>query len=140
MRQVLKIHINIIRDRICWKCEESFSNTNFPFVMRLEQEKHYSASMCYFKDVEIQLFQFQHNKLMKILGKNGIDKTETNFISSLYWNQTATVRVDNNHTKSVEILRVLPLQLFNIHVEEILREALIDKKMGMSLKEKKINN
>lgn len=88
----------------------------------------------------------QHGKMMEILQKTGIDNRDLRIISNLYWNQTASVRIEGEQTEEVRILRgvrqgcILSPTLFNLYSEHIFREALQDLEEGIAINGRKLNN
>ena len=67
-------------------------------------------------------------------------------ISNLYWNQLASVKVDEHDTEYINIQRgvrqgcILSPMLFNVYSEEIFREALHEVNAGILLNGEYINN
>jgi Reverse transcriptase (RNA-dependent DNA polymerase) len=99
-----------------------------------------------FIDYQRAFDNVQHEKLANILKRIGIDDRDLRIIMNLYWNQTASVRVDGENTEEVTIQRgvrqgcVLSPLLFNLYSEEIFREALDGQHEGILVNGECLNN
>ncbi|KAI5707563.1 hypothetical protein M8J77_011831 [Diaphorina citri] len=84
--------------------------------------------------------------MIKILKKTGIDDKDLKIITNLYWNQSATIRVDGEQTEAIKIERgvrqgcILSPLLFNIYSEQIFKEALEEVDEGIPLNGERLNN
>lgn len=83
---------------------------------------------------------------MEILKKCGIDDRDLKIIRNLYWNQSATIKVDGEQTEDIQIQRgvrqgciVSPI-LFNIYSEQIFLEALEDAEEVIPINGTRLNN
>ena len=83
--------------------------------------------MC-FVDYSKAFDNVRHDQLIEILQNIGIDDKDIRIVTSLYWNQTARVKVGNAFTESIEIGKgvrqgcVLSPLLFNIYSEQIFKK------------------
>ena len=81
-----------------------------------------------FIDYEKAFDKVRHEELMMMLEELQIDGKEMRLIRNLYWNQKATVRIQDEVTKYQNIRRgvrqgcVMSPDLFNLYGEIILRE------------------
>lgn len=161
MSHLLKTFLKVIHKRIYNRCENLISRNQFGFVNAMGTREALFAvqvlvQRC--RDVNLDVYcclidyakafdRVQHGKMMEILKKTGIDTNDLNIISSLYWGQSATIRVDGETTEAVKIMRgvrqgcVLSPLLFNIYSEQIFKEALDDEEEeGISINGKKLSN
>ena len=160
MSHVLKIFLKIIQARIYRKCEACLSDTQFGFRSGMgTREALFSIQVliqrC--RDVSVDVYacfidyqkafdRVKHNKLVEILLELGLDGKDVRIIERLYWNQSASVRVDGHNTANIEIQRgvrqgcVLSPLLFNIYSERIFSEALDGKTEGILLNGEVVNN
>lgn len=78
-----------------------------------------------FIDFEKAFDKVQHDKLKQILIEKNINSKDLQIIKCLYWNQTAQIKVDEELSEDIMILRgvrqgcVLSPMLFNIYSEAI---------------------
>lgn len=99
-----------------------------------------------FIDYQKAFDRVQHTKMIQILEGLGLNKKDLRIIVNLYWNQTASVRVNNESTEAVKIMRgvrqgcVLSPVLFNIYSEHIFREALETEHIGVNVNGEILNN
>ncbi|KAF2899644.1 hypothetical protein ILUMI_06531 [Ignelater luminosus] len=83
------------------------------------------------------LDRVQHDKLLQTLKTAEVDDKDIRIIENLYWHQSANVQVGNQLTNEIEIKRgvrqgcILSPLLFNLHFEQICKEALDDTKAGI---------
>ena len=88
---------------------------------------------------------FKHDMLFEILSKAGVPDKEINIIKSLYLQQKATVRYENETSEEITIKRgvrqgcILSPCLFNIYTEYLIREALEDGE-GININGQNITN
>ena len=85
-----------------------------------------------------------HDKLITCLKSIGLDGKDINLIASLYWNQKAAIRIEDQLSEHTKIQRgvrqgcVLSPYLFNIYTELIFRES--QDLDGVKINGKNINN
>lgn len=78
-----------------------------------------------FIDYEKAFDKVRHEKLIEILQKIGIDGKDLQFITILYWNQQAKIRINNTLSNDIKIRRgvgqgcILSPILFNLYSEKI---------------------
>jgi hypothetical protein len=160
MSHVLKLFLKVIQGRIYNKCEETITESQFGFrnglgtrdalfcmqvlVQRcMDMKKDIYAC---FIDYEKAFDRVQHEKLIKILQRIGLDYRDIRIIVNLYWNQKAAVSVEDSLSADIQIRRgvrqgcVLSPMLFNIYSEAILAEALNDTMEGIVINGEVINN
>ncbi|KAI5753273.1 hypothetical protein M8J77_025408 [Diaphorina citri] len=88
----------------------------------------------------------QHQKLIDILKSKNIDSHDIRIISNLYWNQTARIKVDDELSDEIKIMRgvrqgcLLSPLLFNIYSEAIFEEAILHAQMGIKINGQFVNN
>ena len=160
MNHVLKIFLKIIHSRIYKKCEENMGEMQFGFRNALgTREALFTLQVliqrC--RDVSCDVYicfidyakafdRCQHHKMISALQKLGIDDKDIRLITNLYWNQSAQVKVEDQLTDQVKIMRgvrqgcVLSPILFNIYSEEIFAEALTNLELGIRINGEFINN
>ncbi|XP_060527658.1 uncharacterized protein LOC132702847 [Cylas formicarius] len=89
------------------------------------------VSAC-FIDYQKAFDNVQHNKLIEILKEIGLGEKDLRIIANLYWQQTASVRIEGEESKDTLTERgvcqgcVLSPLLFNVYLERIFHEALED--------------
>ncbi|KAI5707314.1 hypothetical protein M8J77_000030 [Diaphorina citri] len=161
MCHVLKILLKIIQQRTYMKIEEKMSNSQFGFrnglgtrealfsiqvlIQKLRNNDN-DAYIC-FIDFEKAFDKLKHDKLIEILENIGLEEKDIRLIKTLYWHQSASVRLEgNNYTEPVNIKRgtrqgcVLSPQFFNIYSEYIFKEALANITHGVTIGDETINN
>ncbi|KAL1447016.1 hypothetical protein WDU94_015647 [Cyamophila willieti] len=160
MSHMLKLFLKIIHKRIYRQCEEQIAPNQFGFVNAVgTREALFSVQVLFQKcrDVSCNVFaclidykkafdRVRHEQMMEILKRTGIDGKDLKIIANLYWNQSAILRIDGDHTDQVKILRgvrqgcnISPL-IFNLYSEHIFGEALQDIDEGISINGVKLNN
>lgn len=163
MSQTLKIFLKIIHNRIYKRCEAVISESQFGFrnglgtrealfslqiLVERCRDVNVDVYLC-FVDYEKAFDRVQHEKLLEILTKIGLDDKDVRIIMNLYWNQTADVRVEGESTEQIKILRgvrqgcILSPLLFNIYSEAIFTEALNGgeyREEGININGKRLNN
>lgn len=88
----------------------------------------------------------KHNKMITVLQDSGIDGKDLRIIKNLYWNQSAHIKINNEKTEEVKILRgvrqgcILSPLIFNLYSEAIFQEALEHIEAGILLNGELINN
>lgn len=91
-----------------------------------------------FVDSEKAIEKVQHEKFKNILKSKDIDNSDIKIICNLYWCQTATVKVKNELTEIIEILRgvrqdcISPI-LFSVYSEAIFQETLTEITEGETI-------
>ena len=99
--------------------------------------------ICYI-DYEKAFDRMYHEKLIRALKKLPIDITDLKLIENLYWNQTASIRLEQGESNDFEIKRgvrqgcVLSPKLFNLYTEEIFQKA--DELPGINIGGTNITN
>ena len=158
MSHTLKLLLKILMARIRNKIQPEISETQFGFVkdkgttnaiftmtMLTERciEMQKDLYLC-FIDYSKAFDKVRHEDLFNILNKLDIDGKDLRILSNLYWRQTATVKIDGEHSEETPIRRgvrqgcILSPDLFNLYSENILRE--IENIQGISLGGRNINN
>lgn len=67
----------------------------------------------------------QHQKMIDVLKNIGLDEKDLRIITNLYWNQSASVRLGEENTDEIRILRgvrqgcILSPLIFNLYAEQI---------------------
>ncbi|XP_072402422.1 uncharacterized protein [Diabrotica undecimpunctata] len=88
----------------------------------------------------------KHEKIIEVLHKIGVDYKDIRTIASLYWGQTAKVKVGSTFTNKIEIKKgvrqgcILSPILFNIYSEEVFKTALEESTVGIKINGEIINN
>lgn len=160
INHITKLFLKVIHRRIYSKCEEHISETQFGFREGLgTREAIFSLQVLIQRcrdvsqDVHICFIDFskafdnvRHDKLIQILKTSNIDEKDIRVITNLYWEQRATVKLDNaNVSEEMKICRgvrqgcVLSPTLFNLYSEGIFREAL-EGQQGIKINGQPINN
>lgn len=160
MSHTLKIFLKIIHRRIYKKCEENFNNTQFGFrngfgtrealfsinvLIQRCRDVNQDVHLC-FIDYQKAFDRVKHNKLIRLLQNIGLDTRDIKLIENLYWNQTASILVEDNSTPDIEICRgvrqgcILSPLLFNVYSETIFNNALNDRTEGININGQIINN
>jgi hypothetical protein len=99
-----------------------------------------------FIDYEKAFDRVQHNKLINILRKLGLDNKDVRLIENLYWNQKATLKLEEVTVQNLQINRgvrqgcILSPLLFNIYSEEIFKDATNSINKGIKVNGVFINN
>uniref|UniRef100_A0A8D8PQH9 Craniofacial development protein 2 n=1 Tax=Cacopsylla melanoneura TaxID=428564 RepID=A0A8D8PQH9_9HEMI len=160
MNHLLKIFLKIIHGRIYNRCEEQVSDSQFGFRRAVgTREALFSIQVLFqrCRDVSCPIYacfidykkafdRVQHVKMIEVLQKTGIDAKDLRIIRYLYWNQVASVKLEDHNTGDIQIMRgvrqgcVLSPVIFNVYSEFIFREALQNTEAGILLNGKKINN
>ncbi|KAL1446308.1 hypothetical protein WDU94_012325 [Cyamophila willieti] len=160
MSHLLKISLKIIHKRIYKRCEDQISRNQFGFVNAVGTREALFAvqvlvQRC--RDVNCDVFcclidyqkafdRVQHEKMVEILKKTGIDERDLKIIINLYWEQRAKMRVDLETTEAIKIKRgvrqgcILSPLIFNIYSEQIFKEALEEEEDGILINGERINN
>ncbi|KAI5734561.1 hypothetical protein M8J77_007970 [Diaphorina citri] len=161
MSHTLKLFLKIIHLRIYEKLEAGISDSQFGFrsgmgtrealfavnilIQRcLDLNKDIHAC---FIDFEKAFDKVQHEKLKQILIQKNINTKDIQIITSLYWNQTAKIKVEEGLSEDIMILRgvrqgcVLSPLLFNTYSEAIFEETLKEHKdKGIKIGNEVVNN
>ena len=139
MSHVLKLFLKIVHSRIYTKCEENIGRSQFGFkngfgtrealfsiqvLIQRCRDVNVDVYAC-FVDYEKAFDTVQHDKLITILQEIGLDGRDIRLIANLYWNQTADIRINNQTSEEIPIMRgvrqgcVLSPLLFNLYAEKI---------------------
>lgn len=161
MSHLLKIFLKIIHKRIYKICEERISDTQFGFMKGVGTRDALFSIQVLFqrcRDVNCDIFacfidyekafdKIQHEKMMQILKDTGIDGKNLRIIRNLYWNQSASIRLNSEEcTDEVNIRRgvrqgcILSPLIFNLYSEEIFNEALEGEEHGILVNGERLNN
>lgn len=160
MSHTLKVFLKVIHNRIYKKLDEHIGESQFGFRNATGTREalfaiNILAQRC--RDVNVELHacfidyekafdRVRHSKLISILKNKGIDSNIINLIQTLYWNQKATIRIENQTSEEIKICRgvrqgcILSPTLFNIYSEEIFCHALANTSAGVVVNGKIINN
>ncbi|XKL64613.1 hypothetical protein PGB90_004699 [Kerria lacca] len=161
MSHILKIFLKVIHNRIYKKCEEHYGSTQFGFKkgmgtrealfsMKILMQKCYDFQqdlyIC-FIDYEKAFDTVKHEPLIKMLEEIGLDGKDIRIIAKLYWNQSATVKIDNNLTteniaisKGVRQDCILSPLLFNVYLEKVFQTGKNSEKFGIKANGVKVWN
>ena len=110
----------------------------------LQYQKRPIASIA--RNTERAFDTVRRDKLITILQEIGLDGRDIRLIANLYWNQTADIRINNQTSGKISIMRrvrqgcVLSPLLFNLYAEKIFREPVEDKTKGIIANGIVINN
>lgn len=160
MSHLLKLFLKVIHKRIYRICEEQIGPNQFGFVNAVgTREALFSVQVLFQKcrDVSCDVFaclidykkafdRVRHDQMIDVLKKTGMDGKDLRIIANLYWNQSAVLRVDGEHTEQVKILRgvrqgcVISPLIFNLYSEHIFKEALKEIEEGISINGLRLNN
>lgn len=160
MDHLLKVFLKIIHKRIYRLCEEPLSPTQFGFRNAIgTREALFSVQVLFqrCRDMDVNIYacfidyqkafdRIQHHKMIDILKNARLDDKDLRIITKLYWNQTASVRLEGGNTDEIRILRgvrqgcVLSSLLFNLYAEQIFNEALENIEAGILINGEKLNN
>ncbi|CAH1224416.1 unnamed protein product [Diabrotica balteata] len=160
MSHTLKVLLKIIHKRIYERLEEDISETQFGFrngmgtreglfainiLIQRCRDVSVDLHLC-FVDYEKAFDKVRHKKLISILMNKRIDSKIINIVQTLYWNQSAIVQIDGQHSEEMRICRgvrqgcVLSPLLFNLYSEEIFQNTLNNIEAGVTVNGKLINN
>ena len=128
MRMKNKIKPEIAKEQYGFMPDKGTRNAIFILRMLIERtiEVKHDIYLC-FLDYTKAFDRVKHANLFEILQNLDIDGKDLRLIRNLYWDQKATVRVNNEHSEYINIKRgvrqgcVLSPDLFNIYSEMILR-------------------
>lgn len=99
-----------------------------------------------FIDFEKAFDRISHGLLFEYLEQKRVNSYELRLLKYLYYNQVATIKVDEVFTRKIPIKRgvrqgcVLSPTLFNVYSEEIFRESLTDRSEGVRIGGETVNN
>lgn len=160
MSHVLKVFLAIIHNRIRPQSDDQLGESQFGFrsgmgtrealfalnvLVQKCRDMQNDVILC-FIDYEKAFDRVQHDILLQRLIDVGLDGKDIRIIKNLYWNQRATIRVENTETDSLEICRgvrqgcILSPLLFNLYSEAIISEALEELDVGVKVNGKVVNN
>ena len=120
-------------------------NAIFTLTMLMERciEVQKDLHLC-FIDYSKAFDKVRHEELFEMLGKLDIDGKDLRVIRNLYWDQTAAVRIEGEHSDFKHIKRgvrqgcVLSPDLFNLYSETILRN--LEDTPGLKVNGENLNN
>ena len=151
--------LKLIKNRIAPIIEQQLSDSQYGFrtgrgtrdaicqlriMMERCLEMQKTLYIC-FIDYTKAFDRVKHDMLFEILSKAGVPDKEINIIKSLYLQQKATVRYENETSEEITIKRgvrqgcILSPCLFNIYTEYLIREALEDGE-GININGQNITN
>uniref|UniRef100_A0A8D8SXR8 Craniofacial development protein 2 n=1 Tax=Cacopsylla melanoneura TaxID=428564 RepID=A0A8D8SXR8_9HEMI len=160
MSHMLKLFLKIMHKRLYRICEEQVSPTQFGFMKGLgTRDALFSVQVLFqrCRDMNCNIFacfidyqkafdKVKHNKMMEVLQDSGMDGKDLRIIKNLYWNQSATIKINQENTDEIKILQgvrqgciISPL-IFNLYSEAIFQEALENMEEGILLNGKRVNN
>lgn len=160
MSHTLKIFLKVIHRRIYRKLEEGIAETQFGFrngcgtrealfaynvLMQRCLDVNQNVYVC-FIDYNKAFDKVRHKQLIEALEQKNLDTKDKRIIVELYLKQSASVRVQSELTKAVEIKRgvrqgcVLSPLLFNLYSEEIFAKALENNAGGIRVNGIRLNN
>jgi hypothetical protein len=160
INHISKAYTKVIYNRISKKCEDNIGDSQFGFRNSLgTREALFSLQVLIQrcrdmnKDVYICFIDYakafdnvKHEKIIEVLHKIGVDYRDIRTIASLYWGQTAKVKVGSTLTNKIEIKKgvrqgcILSPILFNIYSEEVFKTALEESTEGIKINGEIINN
>ena len=115
---------------------EDAGTRNAIFVLRVITERAVEMQkdiyMC-FIDYAKAFDKVRHQELFEDLDKLDLYRKDVRLLASLYWNQTACIQRDGEHSEYIKIRRgvrqgcVMSPDLFNYYSEMILRELEVEK-------------
>ena len=143
MSHITKLLLRVIQERIYKKIDDEVGETQFGFHKESgTREGIFSLNIIAQKymDVKGDLYLYaidyskafdrvHHAQLIECLKKIGLDGKDINLIASLYWNQKAAIRIEDQLSEYTKIQRgvrqgcILSPYLFNIYTELIFRES-----------------
>lgn len=88
----------------------------------------------------------KHAKLINLLTVTGLDSKDIRIIGDLYWNHSATIKVNEQLSENIQIKKVvrqgclLSPTPFNVYSEAICDKVLSDAEEGIRMDGKLINN
>ena len=121
-----------------------------PTACSIKSLSSFSLSM-FFRIISIIDFtkafdNVKHDKLIEILKAKNIDGHDIQIISSLYWNQTARIKVETEYSEEIKIMQgvrqgcVLSPLLFNVYSEAIFEETILKENVGIKINGSFVNN
>ena len=140
-----KIHPEISTEQYGFMKDKGTKNAIFVLRMLSERAIQMQQTMyLYFIDWKKAFDRVNHEKLLQLLNKIGIDSKDLRLIQALYYEQTANVKIDNDISGDTLIKKgvrqdcVLSPDLFNLYSEIILRD--INDFEGIKVNGVNINN
>ncbi|CAG9839383.1 unnamed protein product [Diabrotica balteata] len=121
------------------------SNGNGNNVLLKCRDKRKCVFLC-FIDYEKAFDRIKHTELIETLIQHGIDHNTVALIKKLYWDQMASIKIDNRLTAELPIKRgvrqgcVFSPLLFNIYSEKIFQYALENIEEGIKINGECVNN
>ena len=156
--QVSKISLRVVMERMRGKIRnevgreqfgfmEGKGTANAIFILRMICERSIEMQkdlyVC-FIDYEKAFDRVKHDELVKMLENIGVDGKDVRLVKNLYWNQRASVKIEEEYSESVEVKRgvrqgcVMSPDLFSLYGEFIMREA--EDVGGLKVGGQNINN
>lgn len=160
MSHTLKIVLKVIHQRIYRKCEQNISDEQFGFrqglgtrealfcltvLLQKCRDQSNDVYLC-FIDYEKAFDRIKHTELINLLNNQGLDSRDITLIKSLYWEQSASIRIGDGVTSDIPVKRgvrqgcVLSPLLFNLYSEKVFQNALENLEDGIKVNGKIINN
>lgn len=160
MSHTLKTFLKIIHSRIYKKLEIDISENQFGFRNGMgTREALFAVNVIIqkcldmnkeiymgFIDYEKAFDRVRHERLINLLRESQLDEQDVRIIKNLYWNQVAVISSEGTTSEDIKIQRgvrqgcVLSPLLFNYYSEAIFKEALGNRKEGIIINGKIINN
>ena len=158
MSHITKIILRVLIQRMRRKIRPELDESQFGFVpgkgtvnatyiMRTLSEraieKQRNLYLC-FIDYTKAFDRVRHTQLMEILNSINVDKQDIRVVQNLYWDQTATIRLENELGEWKSVKRgvrqgcVMSPDLFSLYSEVILRD--LEGMPGIKVGGKNINN
>ena len=158
MSHVTKVLLKVIQNRINAKIDYEVSQTQSGFRAGLGTREGIFNLRCICersiyvqKDVFLCFIDYskafdnvKHTKLIECLQDIGVDDKDVRLISNLYWEQTASVKVNDKLTEEFKVKKgvrqgyVLSPCLFNLYTERIFKE--VENLKGVSVGGINMNN
>ena len=160
MSHALKVTLRIIHQRIYRRCDQYVGQEQFGFrlgfgtrealfglnvLMQKCRDQSQDVHLC-FIDYEKAFDRVRHTEMINILYEQGVNQSDINIIKNLYWEQTASIRIEDKLTNSIPIKRgvrqgcILSPALFNIYSEKIFQKALENIQEGIKVNGRIVNN
>lgn len=160
MSHAAKIFMRIIYNRIYKKCDDFLTRSQYGFrrgtgtreailgltlIAERYMEVQRKLYVCYV-DYKKAFDRIQHEKLIEVLTRVGLDERDIVMIRNTYWNHRGCIRTEKGNTRCIDIQRgvrqgcILSPLLFNIYAEHIIRKSLQKCTEGAKVNGTVINN